>query len=163
MDGHYCQHDYWDYEDVKRVKPDCQVVKAEAEDYLSKVRTQDWSVIRQRLPYVDGQLSSDVKDQVVASVRFNYRHDAENNSGDPENLVSQLVSASEVLVEHVHDSEKDHGVGGLVVNVPDEESPVYLIVYRRYTVERRIACRSWHIRCVSCCRRAVSKDWLEMK
>ena len=130
MDGHYCQHYYWDYENVERVKPDCQVVETEPEDYLRKVRTQDWSVIRKRLPNVNGQLPSDVEDQVIASVRLDYRDDTENNSGDPENLVAELVSASKVLVEHVHDSKKHHSVGCLVVNVPDQESPVYLIVYR---------------------------------
>ena len=54
MDRHYGQHDYWDYEYVKRIEPDCQIVEAETENYLSQVRTEDWSVIRQRLPYVDG-------------------------------------------------------------------------------------------------------------
>src|SRR5260370_20307668 len=119
MDGHYCQHNYWDYENVERVEADCQVVETKTENYLCKVRTQDWSVIRQSLPYVDGQLSSDVEYQIISSVGLDYRDDAENNSGDPENLVAEFVSSSEVLVEHVHDGKKNHGVGGLVVNVSD--------------------------------------------
>src|SRR5207302_8719918 len=129
MNGHYRQHYYWDYENVERVEPDCQVVETKTEDYLSKVRSQHWGVIRKRLPYVNGQLSSDVEDQVIASIRLDYRDDAENNSGNPENLVSEFVSAREVLVEHVHDGKEDHGVGGLVVNVPYQKSPIHLIVY----------------------------------
>src|SRR5437016_12364678 len=100
MNGHYRQHYYWDYENVERVEPDCQVVETKTEDYLCKVRTQDRSVICKRLPYVNGQLSSDVEDQVIPSVGFDYRDDAENNPSDPENLVAELVSAREVLVEH---------------------------------------------------------------
>src|SRR6266436_2942 len=119
MDRHYCQHYYWDYENVERVEPDCQVVETKTENYLCKVCTQDWSVICQRLPDVNGQLSSDVEDQIISSVGLNYRDNAENNSGHPENLIAELVSAREVLVEHVHDGKKDHGVGGLVVNIPD--------------------------------------------
>src|SRR6266480_6782709 len=128
MNGHYRQHYYWDYENVKRVEPDCQIVETKTEDYLCKVRTQDGSIIRKRLPDVNRQLSSDIEDQVVPSVGLDYRDDAENNSGDPENLIAELVSAREVLVEHVHDGKKHHGVGRLIVNVPDQESPVHLIV-----------------------------------
>src|SRR6266849_3674461 len=157
MDGHYSQHYYRNYENVERIKSDCQVVEAETEDYLCKVRSQDWSVIGQRLPYVYGQLSSDVEDQVISSVGLDYRDDAENNSGDPENLVSELVSAREVLVENVHHGEKDHRVGGLVVDVSDEEPPIDLIVNRCYTVESGIACRSRHIRCIGGGGRAISK------
>src|SRR6266699_1794448 len=119
MNGHYCQHYYWDYENVERVEPDCQVVETKAEDYLCKVRTQDRSVICKRLPDVDGQLSSDVKDQVISSVGLDYRDDAENNPSDPENLVPQLVPAGEVLVEHVHNGKKNHSVRSLIVNIPD--------------------------------------------
>ena len=129
MNGHYRQHYYWDYENVERVEPDCQVVETKTEDYLCKVGTQDWSVIRKGLPDVDCQLSADVEDQVISGIRLDYRDDAENNPGDPENLVTELVSAREVLIEHVHDGKKHHGVGCLVVNVPDQESPVHLIVY----------------------------------
>ena len=119
MNGHYRQHYYWDYENVERVEPDCQVVETKTEDYLCKVGTQDWSVIRKGLPDVDCQLSADVEDQVISGIRLDYRDDAENNPGDPENLVTELVSAREVLIEHVHDGKKNHSVGGLVVNVPD--------------------------------------------
>src|SRR5437867_1324028 len=119
MDRHYGQHYYRDYENVKRVEPDCQIVETKTEDYLCKVRTQDGSIIRKRLPDVNRQLSSDIEDQVVPSVGLDYRDDAENNSGDPENLIAELVSAREVLVEHVHNGEKDHSVRGLIVNIPD--------------------------------------------
>src|SRR5207245_2751135 len=91
MDGHYCQHDYRDYENVERVEPDSKVVKTETENYLSKIRTKHRSVVRKRLPYVNCQLSSDIEDQVISCVRLDYRDDAKNNSGDPENLVAELV------------------------------------------------------------------------
>src|SRR5207245_6105644 len=96
MDGHYCQHDYRDYENVERVEPDSKVVKTETENYLSKIRTKHRSVVRKRLPYVNCQLSSDIEDQVISCVRLDYRDDAKNNSGDLENLVAELVTASEV-------------------------------------------------------------------
>jgi len=119
MDRHYGQHYYWNNENVKSVEPDCQVVETKTENYLCKVRTQDWGVIRKGLPDVNCQLSSDVEDQVIASVSLDNRDNAENNSSDPENLIAELVSARKVLIEHVHDSKKHHGVGCLVVNVPD--------------------------------------------
>src|SRR5437773_11205341 len=97
MDRHYGQHYYRDYENVERVEPDCQVVETKTEDYLCKVRTQDPSVIRQRLAYVNGQLSSDVEDQVIPSVGLDYHHHAENNPSDPEKPVQQLVPAGERL------------------------------------------------------------------
>src|SRR5437660_9584411 len=127
MNGHYRQHYYWDYENVKRVEPDCQVVETKTEDYLCKVGTQDWSVIRKGLPDVDCQLSADVEDQVISGIRLEYRDDAENNPGDPENLVTELVSAREVLIEHVHDGKEHDCFGWLVVNVTDYESLCHLI------------------------------------
>src|SRR5437773_10404320 len=114
MDRHYGQHYYRDYENVERVEPDCQVVETNTEDYLCKVRTQDWSVIRQRLAYVNGQLSSDVEDQVISSVGVDYRDVAENNPSYPENLVRQLVAAGEVLEDHVHNGVLDLLVSGLI-------------------------------------------------
>src|SRR5207253_3568951 len=103
MNGHYRQHYYWDYENVERVEPDCQVVETKTEDYLCKVGTQDWSVIRKGLPDVDCQLSADVEYQVISGIRFDYRDDAENNRGDQENLVTEHGSASEVLLGEVHE------------------------------------------------------------
>src|SRR5207253_9914810 len=114
MNGHYRQHYYWDYENVERVEPDCQVVETKTEDYLCKVGTQDWSVIRKGLPYVDCQLSADVEDQVISGICLDHRDDAETNSGDAENLVTELVSAREVLIEHVLDGKKHPGLGSVV-------------------------------------------------
>src|SRR5437660_10485481 len=110
MNGHYRQHYYWDYENVERVEPDCQVVETKTEDYLCKVGTQDWSVIRKGLPDVDCQLSADVEDQVISGIRLDYRYDAENNPGDPENIVTELVAGREVMIEHVR--ERTEGRGG---------------------------------------------------
>src|SRR3989442_13735420 len=111
MDGHYGQNDDWDYENVEGVESDGQIIEAKAEDYLGKVRTQDGSVIRECLPYVNGQLPPDVEVQVVASVPLDYRYNAENNSSNPENLVAELVLSGEILVKHVQDCKYNQCVG----------------------------------------------------
>ena len=128
MHRHYGKHDYWNYEHVERVKPDRQVVEAEAEDYVCKICANHRRIVCQCLSDVDRQLSADVEDEIIPSVRLDYGYYTENYPGDPEHLVSELVSTSKVLVEHVHYGKQYHGVGSLIVNVPNQKSPVHLIV-----------------------------------
>src|SRR5215831_15912959 len=163
MYRHYREHNDWNNEHVESIEADCEVVEAESKDDLGQVCADYRGIIRQGLADVDRQLPSDVEYQVVSSVCFDDCDDAEDDAGDPENLISELVSTSEILIEHVHDREENHRVRRLIVDVSNQKSPVYLVVDLRNAVEGRVAGWCGHIGGVGCCGWAVPEDRLEME
>src|SRR5712692_7763291 len=139
MDCHYCQHDYRYDEDMEGVESNRKVVEAKTEYYSGEVRPYYWTVKGESLSNVDGELSSNVEDQVVTGVGFDHGDDAEDNSCHPEDLVSELVSSPKILVEHVHYRQENHRVGGVVVDVPDDRSPGHIAIDRLDAVVGLIA------------------------
>src|SRR5215470_114137 len=110
MNRHYCEHYDWNDENVERIESEGKIVEGESENYLGKVCANDRAVEREGLSNVNRQLSSYVENQIISGIRFDDCYDSNNDAGDPEHLIPQLVSASEILVEHVHHRKQDHGV-----------------------------------------------------
>ena len=100
-------------------------------------------------------MPSDVEDEVVSRVGFYYGDDPEDDSSYPEYFVAKLVSAGEVLVEHMHYCEENHRIGRVVVYVPNDVPVAHIIVYGGDTVERDIAGGRDALGAVAECREVV--------